>query len=1143
MGLFMNIKKKIVIKISYIITLFLLFFTFYNIKSNANGNLNPQITSRTECKVAYFTEPNFFEEITDNNGNLTRRLGYAYDYLQSIGQYENIDFTYEKFDRASGIEKLINNEVDMILGVSKTDERIDAGILYPQLPMGSETYYLYSNEENSSKYEDYSDLYGKTVAVERGTILVDELKKWSLENELSLNIVEFEGKIGNDFDEILSTCNCDILAYCDLYLNASSNLHPICEFSASEIYLAVNSEKSDLLSLINFAQSSIIQDDQSFLTDLANRYYSDTPSRRMLSSVEKSWISQNKVIDVGYYDYYPFINDSNGDVKGAFVNILNQIFEVFDLKLEFNFYKYTEYSLMLEDLKKGVIDMVMPSYGSIYKAENDDVLVTNTVVTSSIKLIYKDTKCNNLLNDDLSNYTVAIVKDSPLHLNFVNEYMSDCTRIYCSDFNECLNMVKNGKADFTFVSNYRQGLWLSEKNNFIIEDTNLKINYKIALANEYTSLLSILNRGLSIIGSDNIQNTIVGYMEQNQVVPFSFLNLIEEHIALTILIIVILVIIIISALYWCISKTKQRHNLQYQATHDTLTGILNRRAFNQALEMLKKHPIDNDFTVYVSDIDNLKVTNDSIGHDAGDELIKVYAKIANKYLSPLGTLYKTGGDEFIGLLYTDKESIKIATDSIFKECIEYKGELIDKVEFSYGAAFAKNFSNPNINNMINIAEERMYNLKTERKKKATNTFLHTENKFNLDTLTNLYMMEEFYYIYNDFNNDIYKLNQNPVVLAFNINSFKSYNKKYGFDEGSKLLIDLSRLLEKYFGKKRCARFAEDKFFVIAPNVNIEEKIEQIFVDFKNSCSEMFATLRVGICEIDGHEQIDIYCDRARLACDLDKSEYESHYLKFNNVLGKDYETRQYILENIDKAIENNEIVAYYQPKFNPYTNKLTGFESLARWISKEKGFIPPSIFIPVLDEYNITYKIDLEILKQTAKNMRKLIDNGYKVVPVSFNISRIDFNVVDISKKINDIIDSYNLPHKYFQIEITETTILSNIEFIKEEIRKFKNDGYDVLMDDFGSAYSSLATLREIDFDEIKIDSSFMFNFTEKSQTILTIVINLCKELKIKTCVEGVESYNQVLFLKKLKADEIQGYYYGKPENVETCIKKYILKD
>ncbi len=1137
----MNIKKKTLIKTSYFIILIFLFFSFFNIKLCAKDLRTPQTASNTSCNVAYFTEPNFFEEITDKSGNITRRLGYAYDYLQTIGQYENIDFTYEKIDRANGVKKLINNEIDMILGVSKTDDREEAGILYPQLPMGTETYYLYSKDEDASMYQDYSNLYGKTVAVEQGTILVEQVKKWNLDNDLDLNIVEFEGKIKNNFDEIFNTINCDLLAYCDLYLNVNSGLYPICEFSASEIYIAVSSTRSDLLSLINTAQSNIIQDDQSFLTDLANRYYSDTPSRRMLSSVEKSWISQNETIDIGYYDYYPFINDSTkGDVQGSFVNILNQIFQIYGLELNFNFYKYSSYSSMIADLKNGVLDMVVPSYGSIYKAENEGILVTNTVVTSTIKLIYTNSSYKNILDDDLSNYTVAIVSDSPLHLNFANEYLPDCNRIYCQDLNECLNMVKNGKADFTFVSNYRQSLWINEKDNFIISDTNLKINYKIALCTDYTSLLSILNRGLSILGSENIQNTIVSYIEETQVEPFSFLNLIKEHLFVSILIIVVSIVAVLSTIYWCVSKTKLRHDLQYQATHDTLTGLLNRRAYNQALEMLNKHPIDNDFTVYVSDIDNLKVTNDSIGHDAGDELIKAYAKIANKHLSALGTLYKTGGDEFIGLLYTDKETIKTVTDNIVKDCLKYKGDLIDKVEFSYGATFAKNFSQPNVSHMINIAEDRMYALKTERKKKAANTFLHVESKFNLDTLTNLYMMDEFYYIYNDFNNDIYKLNQNPVILAFNINSFKRYNKKYGFDEGSKLLIDVARLLEKSFGKNRCARFAEDKFFCIVPNVNVEEKIEKIFTDFNNSNTEMFATLRVGICEIDGREQIDVYCDRARLACDSDKSEYESHYVKFNEVLGKDYETRQYILENIDKAIENNEIIAYYQPKFNPYTNKLTGFESLARWISKEKGFISPSVFIPVLDEYNITYKIDFEILKQTAKNMRNLIDKGYKVVPVSFNISRIDFNVVDISKKINDIIDSYNLPHKYFQIEITETTILSNIEFIKDEIRKFKNAGYDVLMDDFGSAYSSLSTLREIDFDEIKIDNSFMFNFTEKSQTILTIVINLCKELKIKTCVEGVESYDQVLFLKKLKADEIQGYYYGKPENVETCIKKWI---
>lgn len=482
MGLVMNIKKKILIKTSYFIILIFLSFSFFNIKLNAKDLRTPQTASNTSCNVAYFTEPNFFEEITDKSGNITRRLGYAYDYLQTIGQYENIDFTYEKIDRANGIKKLINNEIDMILGVSKTEERENAGILYPQLPMGTETYYLYSKDEDASMYQDYSNLCGKTVAVEQGTILIEELKKWNIDNNLDLNIVEFEGKINNCFDEIFDTTNCDLLAYCDLYLNANSGLYPICEYSASEIYLAISSTRLDLLSLINTAQSNIIQDDQSFLTDLANRYYSDTPSRRMLSTVEKSWISQNETIDIGYYDYYPFINDSSkGDVQGSFVNILNQIFQIYGLELNFNFYKYSNYSAMIEDLKTGVLDMVMPSYGSIYKAENEGILVTNTVVTSTIKLIYTNSSYKNILDDDLSKYTVAIVSDSPLHLNFANEYLPDCERIYCSDLSECLNMVKNGKADFTFVSNYRQSLWINEKDNFIVADTNLKINYKIAL--------------------------------------------------------------------------------------------------------------------------------------------------------------------------------------------------------------------------------------------------------------------------------------------------------------------------------------------------------------------------------------------------------------------------------------------------------------------------------------------------------------------------------------------------------------------------------------------------------------------------------------------------------------------------------------
>lgn len=1141
----MNFSKRILAKISYLILILITIITFSNISSFA---MMPAESS-VSATVAYFTENNFFEEIISDTKEVSRRLGYGYDYLQAIGQYEYINYDYVKVDRAAGLEKMASGEADIMLGISKTSER-EKYMLFPQLPMGTETYYLYSRAEDASKYSDYSDFDGKTVAVERNSVLFEELTDWNNENpEYNIDIVEFDTEENNDFNKILNDVNADLIAYTDIYLTIDSGLYPIVEFGASEIYMAVSKKSAiatELVNLIDYGQSAILRDNQSYLTDLANKYFSNTPARRMLSSIEKAWIRQNKVLNIGYYDYFPMVTDNDGLVEGAFVTILETILEKFDLDFEIKYHKYTEYSKMIADLNTGKLNLVIPSYGSVYKAEKDNVLTSNSVLASTLKIIYLDSQFDGALtNGDNNSYTIAILEDSPMQKNFVSEYLPNSKTIVCKDLKDCLKCVSKGSADFTIISNYRQSVWIDEKANFKVADTDYIINYKYALSSGSTSLLTIVNRGLSIIGNENVQNIVVNYIEQNQKATFSLSNWIKNHIVLVLIIVIVLVVLIMIALYWCISKTKLRHNLERLATHDPLTGIPNRRAYNLAVTNIKKYSLDDTFAIYVSDIDNLKQTNDTIGHDAGDELIKAYASIASKYFSQIGELYKTGGDEFVAILNTNRETLNSVIQSITDECSMFKGQLIDKIDFSYGVAYAKDFERTNFDNLYHIAEDSMYKQKESKKeyKGRSGYVLSSDIKYSRDKLTNLYTMEQFYLIYNDLNNDIYKLSNKPVIVSINVNSFKRYNKRYGFDEGSKLLVEIAQIMSKTFGMNRCARFSEDKFFAIVPDFKISEKIKDIFDEFGSNHTERFVTLRAGICKMEGNESIETYCDNARLACESDKSEYESHYVLYSNILAENYEIRQYVLENIDRAVKDKEIKAFYQPKVNPYNGKLTGFEALARWISKEKGMISPAQFIPVLDEYNITYKVDFEVLKQTAENMNKMIKQGLKPVPVSFNISRVDFNVLDICSEINSIIDSYNLPHKYFQIEITETTILSNMAFIKQEVQRFKDNGYDVLMDDFGSAYSSLGNLREIDFDEIKIDGSFMFNFSSKSRIILDTTLKLCRELKIKACVEGVETYEHVQFLKKLKVDEIQGYYYGKPINYEETIMRWFSKE
>lgn len=1144
----MNIFKKLIIKTSYLLLL-VLTFCYFTITINASSDSVRSTTSKTECKVAYFTESNFSSFNADSTGNITKRYGYAYDYIQAIASYADIEYTYVSCTRSEALNKLINGEVDLMYGLSKTGARRESGILYSNLQMGTESYYLYTCDSSDTNYSDNSSLNGKTILVETNSILKKQLQDFIDNNSLSVNVIDFDATSNMDFKQLLIDNNADLIAYTDIYLTSKSELYPVVQFGSSEIYLGLTSSRKDLLDLINDAQAAILLDNPSFITDLANTYFKETPAKRLLTLMEKNWISENPIIDVGFVDYYPYVSGEESNPEGTYISILNKIFKKFNIDAEIRYKKYNSYTQMINDLNSTDLDIALPCYGSLSLAEENDVLVTQSLITSSIKMVYCNEFKENILDqNDLSNVTIAIVSDSPLHKNFVNEYFPNCKTILCSDYNECLDQLKYKKADITFVSTYRQNVWLTNKEEYKVKDLDYLVSYKYAVAKDHASLLSILNRGISIIGNDNIQNELVSYIEATQTTPFDLVTYLQENIIWVIAVAIVLAVIITFGIYYSITRTKIRHKFEQLANTDVITNLPNRRAFNTDCQELKEKELPTDLVIYVSDIDNLKKTNDHIGHDAGDELIIAYTKVVNKYFSQIGKLYKTGGDEFVAILYTDEQVLDKLLELIDLECKSFKGNLVDEISFSYGIAKKSDVEYPTFEKLLHFAEDEMYKSKKSKKVEITplnnNTLNNVNVDFSLDRITRLYTMEQFYTTFSDKENNIYKLKYKPCIISFNINSFKRYNQRYGFLDGNELLLNFANVLARVFGKDRSARFSEDKFFCIAPNFNIDEKINTVFKEFAAINPSRFLTLRAGCYVIENiNSNIENSCDKARLACDSDKSEYESHYVIFESKLEHNHEIREFVIENIDEAIKNKEIVAYYQPKVDPYTNKLVGFEALARWISKEKGFISPGEFIPVLEEFNITHKVDLEILNQTASNMSKLIESGLKPVPVSFNISRTDFNVLDITSEINKIIDKYHLSHKMFQIEITESTVMSNPEKIIKEVNRFKSFGFDVLMDDFGSAYSSLGTLRELDFDEIKIDASFMRNFSSKSRIILNTTIGLCKSLNMRTCVEGVETGEQVQFLKRMKVDEIQGYYYGKPESYEKVVNMWFNKE
>ena len=186
---------------------------------------------------------------------------------------------------------------------------------------------------------------------------------------------------------------------------------------------------------------------------------------------------------------------------------------------------------------------------------------------------------------------------------------------------------------------------------------------------------------------------------------------------------------------------------------------------------------------------------------------------------------------------------------------------------------------------------------------------------------------------------------------------------------------------------------------------------------------------------------------------------------------------------------------HYQPKIDLHSGRLTGLEALARWNDQTRGFMSPGRFVPVLEDSNLTYKLDLYVLEEAAKLIKHQLDTGGKIVPISFNLSRTDFVTSDPNQVLLDLVKKYDIPREMLRVEITETILTEDPVKIKKAIDRFHADGFQVLMDDFGSGASSLNTLKEYGFDEIKLDMIFTRNFDDRSKKVIKPLISMAKSL------------------------------------------------
>ena len=413
---------------------------------------------------------------------------------------------------------------------------------------------------------------------------------------------------------------------------------------------------------------------------------------------------------------------------------------------------------------------------------------------------------------------------------------------------------------------------------------------------------------------------------------------------------------------------------------------------------------------------------------------------------------------------------------------------------------------------------------------------------NYDNLTGLPTMAFFFELVNQWRREHRGGSGRASMLYMNLCGMKHYNRKFGFTEGDNLLRRFSGILDRAFGHENCSRFGSDHFCAFTQEEDIERILEGIFSEFRTDKAGPSLPVRVGVySETQGMLGVSAECDRAKYACDTIQNIRVSGYRYFNNTMLADAEKRHYFIDNLNKALKEGSIQVYYQPLIRAANGKVCHEEALARWVDPVKGIISPHEFIPVLEESNLIYKLDLYLVEQILEKITIQQQEGLYVVPMSVNLSRSDFDTCDIVEEIRRRVDAAGVSHSLLCIEVTESAVGKDFEYMKLQIERFRELGFRVWMDDFGSGYSALDMLHSIHFDTIKFDLLFMkqFGVSNKSKVLLTELIRMVISLGMDTVCEGVETKEQADFLHEVGCTMMQGYYFCRPITLDMILDRY----
>lgn len=390
---------------------------------------------------------------------------------------------------------------------------------------------------------------------------------------------------------------------------------------------------------------------------------------------------------------------------------------------------------------------------------------------------------------------------------------------------------------------------------------------------------------------------------------------------------------------------------------------------------------------------------------------------------------------------------------------------------------------------------------------------------------------------------------NHAALHININRFTVYNEYYGQKAGDHLLRYIAETLDLMCSAKELSAHRNADQFVVLWSFTDREQLEKRIHDFfdllHDAPNSENLSVTVGVYLL-GKRDKDIAqaIDLAGLA-GQNAPESKNNTIVFFDEKLRAQINEEHELENLMHiALANGEFKLYLQPKHKVQDGTLAGAEALVRWVNPQKGFISPGQFIPLFEKNGFVDDVDNYILEQLCAFQQKRLMNDKKTVPISVNVSRVQLSDPKLADKICALVDRYKVPHRYIDLELTESACFDDMDVLIHTIDTLREMGFPVSMDDFGSGYSSLNLLKQLSFDTLKIDGEFFRHITDpdRANAVVRSIIDMAKSLKMKTVAEGIETEEQVEFLRTTDCDLIQGYYYSKPISADE-FELYMTKN